>query len=181
MNLLAASILAVVSASLFSQPAANPPPQQAIPTVTQPLETVFAPAQPLQTVMAPAQPIQTLDANPQVITVAPPAHALGSQPAPGQAPAQPGTPPQQPGAAAQPNPGAPRSDEAIAKALATAQLPRTFAQDEIKHMNQVFAIAILLLQYQIFVNNEKSQEQQTYSNLFKLYKPLYEMLSNLNM
>lgn len=63
--------------------------------------------------------------------------------------------------------------------LMTCSLPHVFTPEEIKSMNQVFGIAIILLQYQLFVNQDKSGEQETYNQLLKLWRTLVEMFKNV--
>lgn len=46
-------------------------------------------------------------------------------------------------------------------------------------MNQILGIMILLLQYQLFVNDDKSAEQQTYNQLLPIYRAIIKMFQNM--
>ena len=63
--------------------------------------------------------------------------------------------------------------------LTPCSIPHVFTPEEIKSMNQVFGIAIILLQYQLFVNQDKTKEQETYNQLLKLWRTLTDMFKDL--
>lgn len=46
-------------------------------------------------------------------------------------------------------------------------------------MNQIFGIMILLLQYQLFVNDDKSGEQETYNQLLPMFRTVMSLFKGM--
>lgn len=107
-------------------------------------------------------------ANPAPAVIAP----VAAQPAVAAVPATPAAPA---------NPATPATPGQMTpeQVLMTCSMPHVFTQEEIKSMNQVFGIAIILLQYQLFVNQDKTNEQETYNQLLKLWRTLIDMFKEI--
>ena len=71
------------------------------------------------------------------------------------------------------------SAQPVEQVLMSCATPHTFTPAEIKSMNQVLGIMILLLQYQLFVNDDKSAEQETYNQLLPIYRAIMNLFKNM--
>jgi len=69
--------------------------------------------------------------------------------------------------------------KAIQQTLLSCPTPHTFTTAEIKQMNQIFGVSILLLQFVLFVNEDKKDDQTTYNQLLPVYRALSDVLKNL--
>lgn len=101
--------------------------------------------------------------------------------APGAAPLAGGSATPTNGASADPSAkNSTASAQSVEQVLMSCATPHTFTPAEIKSMNQVLGIMILLLQYQLFVNDDKSGEQETYNQLLPIYRSIMNLFKNMN-
>ncbi len=154
--------------SVFAQATVSP-----APVPNQPSTTV-ASASPTPAVPPPANPGP---ANSPPAQSPPPAQGQTASPPPAQNQATNPLPASNSPPAGNANAGTlpPSGGQKPEEVLMTCSLPHTFTPDEIKMMNQVLSIVILLMQYQLFVNNDKSQEQATYNSLLPLWRESIKM------
>lgn len=173
----AVSILAVLSGSMAQTIVASS--NSEIPTVVVPQQTgpSFAPAQtsspPLsQGATNSAAPINPSGANSSTAPANPSAANNSTAPI-NQGGATNSTAPI--------NPGGATNSTAPAEVLKSCRRPHVFTNPEKKEMNDVLAVLTLLLQFQLFVNPDRSKDDTMYNQLLPIYRQAKVLLKNMNM
>lgn len=73
------------------------------------------------------------------------------------------------------------TNKSVAEILNTCTRPHTFTRREKKEMNDVLAVLTLLLQFQLFVNPDRSKDNVMYNELLPVYREAKKLFKNMNL